>query len=218
LDLVGTETSRAVPDHAAAHLRQAWAIFRRRRWLVFGITALGTLAAVAVIAQLEPRYRAEVLVLLEPRRSQIVTTKEVLSTPDVTDNLGLAASEVQVLQSDELSRRVIERLDLLELAEFQPDQRSGPLTEARRGLGRLVAAGTAWWQQVLVEAGLAQAAPAQREQPGSGSRAMMYAIRAYDKRGSPSSTPSRPTRSRSRSSPVIRSWRRGSRTSTRAST
>lgn len=93
-------------------LRKLW----RRRRLIIGTVVTLTVLALIVTLQLTPRYTATASVMLEPRTSRVVDVEAVLSgLPPDTETIN---SEIQVLRSRQLARRVVERLNLDEDPEF----------------------------------------------------------------------------------------------------
>ena len=86
--------------------------------LFFGTSAILLVAAVAAVFAITPRYTAEARVMIDAREENVVGIQAVLS--------GLAAddptirSEIEVLRSEDLARRVIAQTDLDQSREFNP--------------------------------------------------------------------------------------------------
>lgn len=97
-------------------LRNLLRILRRRAWLLVGITALITAAAAVWTQSLTPRYTAETLIMLGGREERVVDLEAVLGGLP-RDAL---ASELQVIRSRELARRVAEKLELEHDPLFNP--------------------------------------------------------------------------------------------------
>jgi succinoglycan biosynthesis transport protein ExoP len=93
----------------------------RRRWLAFLAGALGTVGLSAVLVLTLPtRYSAEAVVLVENRLDKVVNIESVVSAlrPDVE----AVESEIQVLRSRDLAKRVIERTGLAAYYEDRAGQ------------------------------------------------------------------------------------------------
>ena len=102
-------------------LRKLW----RRRRIVIGTVVTLTVLALIVTLQLTPRYTATVSVMIEPRTSRVVDVEAVLSgLPPDTETIN---SEIEVLRSRQLARRVVKRLGLDEDPEFNPALRKSSL-------------------------------------------------------------------------------------------
>jgi succinoglycan biosynthesis transport protein ExoP len=89
---------------------------RRNTKLILATAVIGTVVAAAAIVTITPQYRATVAVLVDPRQTKLLQDAEVVGRPG-TDN-GAIESEVELLQSDALTRQVAERLNLRSDDEF----------------------------------------------------------------------------------------------------
>jgi exopolysaccharide transport family protein len=89
---------------------------RRNAKLIIATTIIGTSIAVAAILSITPQYRATVAVLVDPRQTKLLEDAQVVGRPG-TDN-GAIESEVELLQSDALTREVAEKLNLRSDDEF----------------------------------------------------------------------------------------------------
>ncbi len=92
---------------------------RRRKLLMLSCLILGILLGLGVIALFKPRYQAEARVLIDnfstPYDSANVTQAD-RTDPQITERT--IASQVAVLQSEDLAQRVIKNFSLTEKAEF----------------------------------------------------------------------------------------------------
>jgi len=109
----------------------------RRRWRFIALWCVVCFAiAASLILRLEPRYRAEALVMLDTRQVHYAEMRSVLTATGVDPTI--ARSEVDVLSSDGLARRVIDDLRLGEIEEFKPK------TSSKAELVALAADGVDW--------------------------------------------------------------------------
>lgn len=93
---------------------------RRNARLILTTTIVGTAVAVTAILTITPHYRASVAILVDSRQTKLLQDAEVVGRPG-TEN-GAIESEVELLQSDALTRKVAEKLDLRNDDEFStPD-------------------------------------------------------------------------------------------------
>jgi capsular exopolysaccharide synthesis family protein len=105
---------------------------RRRQWLIVGIGLLGFSLGAGGLLLVPPVYTAESSIVLDARKPRVVELPGFVSeqkAPEVAE----LRSEVEVLQSEDLIRRVIERLDLKGHGEFraQPSRLASIVGEAR---------------------------------------------------------------------------------------
>lgn len=107
------------PDPAPAFsLREQLLKLKRRKWLILAVLLAGTVGAFVAVERIEPQYRAAAFVLLEARREQTLDIERVLS--DVPLDLETIQSEISVITSRGLARKVIGQQGLDTIAEFNP--------------------------------------------------------------------------------------------------
>ncbi|GAA3077155.1 exopolysaccharide transport family protein [Rhizobium viscosum] len=95
-------------------VRAVWA----RRLRILTITALGAAVAFAGAKIVSPQYRSETRVLIEPRAPAFANTQtNDASAGPLLDELNIS-SQVQILQSADLIKQVINNLKLYNLPEF----------------------------------------------------------------------------------------------------
>ncbi|WP_179039075.1 exopolysaccharide transport family protein [Rhizobium leguminosarum] len=102
-------------------VRAVWA----RRMRILTITLLGAGVAFAGAKIMSPQYRSETRILIEPRAPAFASTQQAndASAGPLMDELNIA-SQVQLLQSADLLKKVINDLKLYNLPEFD-DAASG---------------------------------------------------------------------------------------------
>ena len=89
---------------------------KRNARMIVAIALSGTAIATAAVFSITPQYQATSAVLVDPRQTKILQDAEVVGRPG-TDN-GAIESEVELIQSDALVRKVAEKLDLKDDDEF----------------------------------------------------------------------------------------------------
>src|SRR5882757_2058118 len=114
-DPVGTTPVRPVegPNELWEWLR----LLNRRKALIIGSGLLAVALMALIIAQATPMYKASSRIMLDTRTSKVVSTEQALSGVD-TLNLGAIQSELEVIQSEFLIGRVVDRLGLASNPEF----------------------------------------------------------------------------------------------------
>jgi exopolysaccharide transport family protein len=103
------------------------AIWRRRLLVLLSTVALGG-AAFGVSSLVSPSYQAETRILIETRNPSIDSQQTQPVTPEpILDEAGVA-SQVALLQSNDLIKQVAKELKLGGLPEFDPSANPDPLT------------------------------------------------------------------------------------------
>jgi capsular exopolysaccharide synthesis family protein len=118
------------PQSAHGDITRLSEALSRHRIAVITTTVLLTFLAAIVTLLLPVRYTAESLVMIEGRRPNVVNVEAVLTT--LPGDAETIQSEVKVLQSRNLARRVVLRLGLIDDPEFNlPEPPSGLYSELR---------------------------------------------------------------------------------------
>lgn len=103
------------------------AIWRRRMLVLLSTVALGG-AAFGVSSVVSPRYQAETRILIETRNPSLASQQSQQQTPEpILDEAGVA-SQVALLQSNDLIKQVARELNLSDLKEFDPSANPDPVT------------------------------------------------------------------------------------------
>ncbi|MBB6253705.1 GumC family protein [Nitrospirillum iridis] len=95
-------------------LRTLW----RRRWVILSITGLSLVAAYFILSQVTPIYTATTRVMIESRRSRVLDGRELISGMEPF-NMAVM-SEVEVIRSRNIAKRVADKLDLYNDKQFNP--------------------------------------------------------------------------------------------------
>ncbi len=102
------------------------AIWRRK--FIFVLMFIAVMAgAIAIIMSLQPSYRSEAMLMVDTRTTHFTDLPAVTDTGAQAGDLNYVRSEQQVLNSDELARRVVKQLHLDQDPEFVPPPSSGGL-------------------------------------------------------------------------------------------
>ena len=93
----------------------------RRRWWIVGPTLAATIGAAVFVNVVKPRYTADARLLLENQESYLTRTeKGERSEQIVAPDAEAVQSQIQLLTSRDLARRVIKALGLPGNVEFDP--------------------------------------------------------------------------------------------------
>jgi polysaccharide biosynthesis transport protein len=138
-------------------------LLNRRKALIVGCGLVAVALMALIIAQATPMYKASARLLLDTRTSKVVTTEAALSGVDPM-NMGAIQSELEVIQSDFLIGRVVDKLGLANNPDFNGTKPPGFIDSAFAPLRELWSTG--------ISTLLAPAPkPQQQAQPARSSRA-----------------------------------------------
>ncbi len=126
-DSMGTAPVRPVegPNELWEWLR----LLNRRKALIVGSGLVAVVLMALVIAQATPMYKASSRIMLDTRTFKVVSTEAALSGVD-TLNIGAIQSELEVIQSEFLIGRVVDRLGLASNPDFNGTRPPGFLDTA----------------------------------------------------------------------------------------
>jgi succinoglycan biosynthesis transport protein ExoP len=101
---------------ALTDLRAIILLLRLRGWLI-GVVAVATLLlGAAVITILPPKYRSTAVVLVDPRQTRVTNTEVVM--PGIGADAAAVESQVEIIESSPIARKVISRLNLANDPDF----------------------------------------------------------------------------------------------------
>ncbi|HEU4661825.1 MAG TPA: polysaccharide biosynthesis tyrosine autokinase [Pseudolabrys sp.] len=102
-------------------LREIIHIFRRRRWIIIGVTAAFVGATAAYVALTSPLYTATSTVFIDPHRSNVAdTNNNQPQSSNFNSDSAMVDSQAQLIQSPTVLRRVVDKLHLVDDPEFVP--------------------------------------------------------------------------------------------------
>jgi capsular exopolysaccharide synthesis family protein len=110
-----------------------WRAIAKRRWSILGLTVLVAVLTALVVSSLRPEYRATATLLIEQGKSKVVSIEEVYNQGVIQREY--YQTQVEILKSDEIARKVVQRLQLTKHPDYDPRQESPSF------LARLVGSG-----------------------------------------------------------------------------
>lgn len=114
--------------------------FGRYKWGILGLTLLSAALAALVSFSLRPMYTGVVALLIESQNQHVAKLGDVYDSE--LPEMEFLGSQLAILKSRELARRVVERLDLINSPEFEPEDRPLQSLDLRRYLPFLPDAAT----------------------------------------------------------------------------
>jgi len=97
---------------------QVLGIVWRRKWIIATCIVVALSGAIIANGVITPRYTATASLIVEPRQQTVIEIESVISSLPVS--LETMQSEVQVIKSPTVAKRVVDSLGLAALAEFNP--------------------------------------------------------------------------------------------------
>jgi capsular exopolysaccharide synthesis family protein len=105
-----------------------WRAVAKRRWAIFGLTVLVAVLTTLIVSSLRPLYHATTTLLIEQGKSKVVSIEEVYTQGMIQREY--YQTQVEILKSDDLARKVVQKLNLTNSPEFDPRQQ-GPSLVSR---------------------------------------------------------------------------------------
>src|SRR3954471_15583316 len=97
-----------------------WRAIAKRRWSILGLTVLVAVLAALVVSNIRPQYRSTATILIEQGKSKVVSIEEVYSQGMIQREY--YQTQVEILKSEELARKVIQKLNLTTHPDYDPRQ------------------------------------------------------------------------------------------------
>lgn len=137
------ESAALAPARPVETPNELWEWLRllnRRKALIIGCGLLATALMALVIAQATPLFRASARLMLDTRTFKVVSTEAALSGVDPF-NMGAIQSELEVIQSEFLIGRIVDKLGLANNPEFNGTKPPGFIDNALQPLRDLWSTG-----------------------------------------------------------------------------
>jgi succinoglycan biosynthesis transport protein ExoP len=97
-----------------------WRAISKRRWSILGLTILVAILAALVVSNMRPLYRGTATLLIEQGKNRTVSIEEVYSQGILQREY--YQTQVEILKSEELARRTIQKLKLVTHPDYDPRQ------------------------------------------------------------------------------------------------
>ncbi|MEO7741975.1 MAG: polysaccharide biosynthesis tyrosine autokinase [Usitatibacter sp.] len=116
----------AAPGGDTLDVVEYWRAISKRRWAILGLTLAVAILSTLIASAMRPSYRAAAVLLIEQGKNKVVSIEEVYSQ-------GLIQREhyqtqVEILKSEDLARKVVQKLNLVTHPDFDPRQAEAPWT------------------------------------------------------------------------------------------
>ncbi|MEM7207154.1 MAG: polysaccharide biosynthesis tyrosine autokinase [Pseudomonadota bacterium] len=108
--------SKSLPEKS---IRDVFYMLWRRKWLISGFVFACTLLCVIFLQSVTPRYKSKTLLTMESRGTNVVNIEAVTSA--LPGDESTFNSEIEIVKSRNLAKRVISHLELDKLPEFNPE-------------------------------------------------------------------------------------------------
>ncbi|HDD52791.1 MAG TPA: hypothetical protein ENF32_01815, partial [Thermosulfidibacter takaii] len=105
-------------------LREYFAVVLRRKWTVLAVLLLVVFTTAIFTFKMKPLYKATATLEISPIQPQVVPFGEEAPRTRIVEQARYIQSQVEIIKSRTLARRVVEVLDLEHSPEFQPHEKS----------------------------------------------------------------------------------------------
>jgi uncharacterized protein involved in exopolysaccharide biosynthesis len=112
---------QAKTEDQTLDLVEYWRSIDKRKWSILGLVVLVALIATLVVFSLRPLYRATAVVMIEQNKAKVVSIEEVYNAMG-GGNREYYQTQVEIIKSRELARKVVEKLKLTTHPEYDPRQ------------------------------------------------------------------------------------------------
>jgi capsular exopolysaccharide synthesis family protein len=100
----------------------------RSKVLILATTAVLTLAGTGVVSMMTPKYTAETVVVFDPNGPKLIAFDPTGTSAGVRTDADTVLTEIEVIRSRSLARKIVDRLKLDQLPEFTPRLAERPWT------------------------------------------------------------------------------------------
>lgn len=112
-------------DHDSVDVRAVLRVFWKKRWLILGSMMAAGILVLILVSKITPTYTAYARVMLDPRKTQIVTDNQVIA--DLNPSTQIVNGEIAIIRSNILIGEVVGVLDAKYLDHLDPALRKKSL-------------------------------------------------------------------------------------------
>ena len=102
-------------------LVEYWRSITKRKWSILGLVFLVALITTLVVFSLRPMFRSTTTVMIEQNKAKVVSIEEVYNAMG-GGNREYYQTQVEIIKSRELARKVVEKLKLTTHPDYDPRQ------------------------------------------------------------------------------------------------
>jgi polysaccharide biosynthesis transport protein len=117
---LGAMQNQTSSEGETLDLVEYWRSISKRKWSILGLVALVALITTLVVFSLQPQYRSTTTIMIEQSKAKVVSIEEVYNS--MGGNREYYQTQVEIIKSRELTRKVVERLKLTEHPDYDPRQ------------------------------------------------------------------------------------------------
>lgn len=103
------------------NLRQYWRIINHYKWRIIALSLAMAMLTALIVFSMVPRYQATATLLIEAEQAKVLSIEEVYGLDSSRSEYFL--TQFEILKSQQIAERVIERLGLLTNSEPDPEQK-----------------------------------------------------------------------------------------------
>ncbi len=118
---LGLAQPQFAPESETLDLVEYWRSITKRKWSILGLVLLVCLLTTLAVFSMRPTFRSTATILIEQGKSKVVSIEEVYN--GMGGNREHYQTQVEIIKSYELTRKVVERLKLTTHPDFDPRQR-----------------------------------------------------------------------------------------------
>lgn len=109
----------SLPEEKEVHLRDYWKVIRKRIWMIAAIALIAVVIAAVKAFTTQPIYRGTATLQINIENPQIVDFKEIFTVNMWA--MDYYQTQYKILESRNLARRVVHKMNLAAHPEFLPD-------------------------------------------------------------------------------------------------
>jgi polysaccharide biosynthesis transport protein len=110
------------PKAETLDLVEYWLAVSKRRWSILALAGLVAILATLLVFAIRPTYRGTATLLIEQGKSRVVSIEEVYNQGFA--NREYFQTQAEILKSEDLSRRVVQKLKLTAHPDYDPRQQA----------------------------------------------------------------------------------------------
>src|SRR5688572_24389329 len=116
--LQSMEQGGAAAREQTLDIVEYWRAIAKRRWSILALTVAVAVMTFLIVSAMRPSYRGTVTLLIEQGKNKVVSIEEVYNSGMIQREY--YQTQVEILKSEELARKVIKKLELMAHPDYNP--------------------------------------------------------------------------------------------------
>jgi len=120
LTLLDSREKTEIKETENIDLQYYFRVIQRFKWRIISLAFVITLLVAVIVFSITPQYKATATLLIQAEQANVVSIEEVYGFDSSRQDY--LFTQFEILKSKEIARRVVDKLNIVDHPEFDPDK------------------------------------------------------------------------------------------------